>query len=371
MQFQDPSSFYLLFLIPLVGGLFLWSVRRKVKAAARLGDPGLIRKLSASTSPVQDRVKSALFLTSLFFFILALARPQWGQKTEEVVRSGVDIFLALDTSFSMDATDVVPSRMEKAQHIASVLMDELEGNRIGLIVFAGGAFVQCPLTLDYGAARIFLDAISTGVVPVPGTNLASALEAARQGFVAKESKYKVVILLTDGEQHEGEPLEAARSARDEGVLIHTVGVGTPGGDPIPIRDEDGEIIDYKRDENNQPVLSRLDEDMLGRIALATGGKYWRATDRESEVEEIAGLITEMEAKELASKLYTRYEERFYWPLGIAIGFLAAETVIPRRRRRKRKASLTVAPAKESCDENGDAHPCPGHPRSGRGSQPQE
>jgi Ca-activated chloride channel family protein len=342
MQFAETSAFYLLLAIPLLWGLFIWSGRRKRKASARLGDMPLVEKLAASASPVRDRVKSALLLASLFFFILALARPQWGQKTEEVVRTGVDVFLAVDTSFSMDATDIAPSRMEKARHIASSLMDELEGNRIGLIVFAGDAFVQCPLTLDYGAARIFLDAISTGVVPMPGTNVAQALEAARRGFVSQESKFKVVVLLTDGEQHEGKAMDVAESAKDEGILIHTVGVGTPGGDPIPVRDERGQVIEYKRDENDQPVLSRLDEDSLGRIALATGGKYFRATDRESEVEDIAGLIADMESKELASKLFTRYEERFYWPLGIAIVLLIAETVIPRRRREKKKPLVQVS-----------------------------
>ncbi len=321
-------------LIPFLVLMFFLSGRRKRKLMARLGDRVLIEKLTVSVSPVRDRVKSALLLASVFFFALSLARPQWGQKTEEVVRSGVDVFLALDTSFSMDAMDVGPSRMEKARHIALELVEELEGNRVGLIVFSGGAFVQCPLTLDYGAARIFLDAVATGAVPEPGTNIARALEAARKGFVAKESKFKVVVLLTDGEQHEGDPLAAAKKAREEGIVIHTVGVGTSGGEPIPVLDEAGQVSDYKRDESGQPVLSRLDEDTLGRIALATGGKYFRASDRESEVGEIGGLIADMEGKELASKLHTRYEERFYWPLGIALCFLTAETVVSRRRRGK-------------------------------------
>jgi Ca-activated chloride channel family protein len=335
MQFANPTSFYLLLLIPALTVFFIWRGRRKRKTAARLGDMALIDKLSSSVSPARDRVKSTLLLASLFFFVLAVARPQWGQKTEEVVRSGVDVFVVFDTSFSMDATDVVPSRLEKARHIASEVIDQLQGNRIGLIVFAGGAFVQCPLTLDYGAARIFLDAISTGVVPEPGSNIARAIEAARRGFVSKESKFKVIVLLTDGEQHEGDPADAAQEAGEEGIVIHAVGVGTPGGDPIPVHDEDGQVVDYKRDENGQPVLSRLDEDTLGRIALTTGGKYFRASGRESEVEEIAELVAGMESKELASKLFTRYEERYYWPLSVAILLLVAETVIPRRRRRKK------------------------------------
>jgi len=332
MQFAAPSALYLLLLVPALAAVFLWSSGRRKKVAARFGDSALVERLSASASPLRDRVKSGLILVGTFFLVLALAQPQWGQKTEEVVRSGVDVFIALDTSFSMDATDVAPSRMEKARHIAASLMERLEGNRIGLIVFAGSAFVQCPLTLDYGAAKIFLDALSTGVVADPGTNISSALEAARRGFVARESKYKVVVLLTDGEQTEGDPRQAEQKAREEGIVLHALGVGTPGGEPIPVRDERGQVIDYKKDEAGQPVLSRLDEETLSRLALATGGKYFRASDRESEVEEIAGLIQAMETKELTSKLFTRHEERFYWPLGIATALLVVESLIPRRRR---------------------------------------
>jgi len=334
MQFANLSALHLLWLVPLLGVLFLWSGRRKRKAVAAFGDRDLVAKLARAVSPARDRIKSGLVLGGVFFLVLALARPQWGQRTEEVVRSGVDVFIALDTSLSMAATDVAPSRLEKARHIASSLIDHLEGNRVGLIVFAGSAFVQCPLTLDDGAARIFLDAVTTGAVPEAGTNVASALEAARRGFVSKETKYKVVILITDGEQHEGDPLAVTEQAREEGVVIHTVGVGTAAGDPIPIRNSQGEITDYKRDEAGQPVLSRLDEDSLGRIALASGGKYFRASDDETEVEEIADLVASMESKELTSQLFTRYEERYYWPLGFALALLIAESAIPRGRRRK-------------------------------------
>jgi len=338
MQFANLSALYYLWLVPLLGALFLWAGRRKRKAVAAFGDQSLMAKLSQAVSPMRDRLKSGLILAGVFFLVLALARPQWGERTEEVVRTGVDVFIALDTSLSMDATDIAPSRLEKARHIAANLIDRLRGNRVGLIVFAGSAFVQCPLTLDDGAARIFLDSVSTGAVAETGTNLASAIDAARRGFVSKESKYKVVVLLTDGEQHEGDPMEVAEQARQEGVVIHTIGVGTAAGDPIPIRDARGEITDYKRDEAGQPVLSRLDEDSLSRIALATGGEYYRASDEESEVEDIAGLVASMEGKELSAQLFTRYEERYYWPLGFAVAFLIADCAIPRGRRRKKEAT---------------------------------
>ena len=338
MQFANLSALNYLWLVPLLAVLFFWAARRRRKALAAFGDQGLMAKLSQAVSPFRDRLKSGLILAGVFFLVLALARPQWGEKTEQVVRSGVDVFVALDTSLSMDATDVAPSRLEKARHIAADLIDRLQGNRVGLIAFAGSAFVQCPLTLDEGAARIFLDSVSTGAVSEAGTNLASALEAARKGFVSKESKYKVVILLTDGEQHEGDPVKVAEEARAEGVVVHTIGVGTAAGDPIPIRNARGEITDYKRDEAGQPVLSRLDEDSLSRIALATGGQYFRASDDEAEVEEIAELVGSMESKELSAQLFTQYEERYYWPLGFAVAFLIAEAAIPRGRRRKKESA---------------------------------
>ncbi|MGH9460457.1 MAG: vWA domain-containing protein, partial [Vicinamibacteria bacterium] len=185
MQFANLSALYYLWLVPLLGALFLWAGRRKRRAVAAFGDRSLIAKLSQAVSPMRDRLKSGLILAGVFFLVLALARPQWGERTEEVVRTGVDVFIALDTSLSMDATDIAPSRLEKARHIAANLIDRLQGNRVGLIVFSGSAFVQCPLTLDDGAARIFLDSVSTGAVPEGGTNVASAIEAARGGFVSK------------------------------------------------------------------------------------------------------------------------------------------------------------------------------------------
>ncbi len=338
MQFAAPEAFYWLLLLPAILGFLLWSGRRRKRAAERLGEPRLIGRLSLGVSRSRDRWKASLLFAGVFFLVLAIARPQWGQGTDEVSARGVDVFLVLDTSFSMDATDVPPSRMERARYIASALIERLRGNRIGLIVFSGNAFVQCPLTMDYGAARIFLDTVGTGVVPEPGTDILQALEAASRGFVARDSKFKVVVLLTDGEETEGSAVSVARKAREEGIVIHTVGVGTPGGEPIPMRNENGEVTDYIRDDSGQPVLSRLGEETLSRIALETGGKYFRISERDEEIEEIASLVSGMEGEELESQLFRRFQERYYWPLGLALSFLLAEALVPRalRERRARK-----------------------------------
>jgi Ca-activated chloride channel family protein len=336
MQFAAPDAFYGLLLLPLLLGFLLWTARRRARAVERLGEPGLIGRLSLGVSRSRDRWKASLVLAAVFFLVLAIARPQWGQGTDEVSARGVDVFLVLDTSFSMDATDVAPSRMERARYIASALIEKLRGNRVGLIVFSGTAFVQCPLTLDYGAAKIFLDTVGTGVVPEPGTDILQALEAASRGFVARDSKYKVVVLLTDGEETEGSAVGVAQKARGEGIVIHTVGIGTPGGEPIPMRNENGEVTDYIRDDSGQPVLSRLAEDTLSKIAFETGGEYFRISERDQEIEEIAGLISGMEDEELESQLFRRYQERYYWPLGFALSFLLAEALVPREKKARKE-----------------------------------
>ena len=331
MQFGSPDAFYLLLLLPALVLLFRWATGRRMRRAGVLGDPSLVQRLTLRRSVTRERVKLGLLLACLFFLVLALARPQWGRGEEEVVAQGVDVFLVLDTSFSMDAPDVAPSRMERARYIASELMERLQGNRIGLVVFSGSAFVQCPLTLDYGAVRIFLDTVTTGIVPEPGTNIGQAVEAARKGFVARDSKYRVVVLLTDGEQSSGDVGGIAETAREQGIVIHSVGVGTPGGEPIPVRNDEGEVMDYVRDESGQPVLSRLDEDALSRLALTTGGKYFRISDRDEEIDQLTELVMGMEGTELESQLYSRYQERFYWPLVLAVALLIAETLISRQR----------------------------------------
>lgn len=338
MQFAEPSALYLWLLLPAVVWLHLYEKRRKRRRAEALGDPVLVERLALGTSRARERLKLALLLGGVFFLVLALARPQWGRGEQEVVARGVDLFLLLDTSFSMDATDVAPSRMDRARYVATELMDRLQGNRIGVIAFAGTAFVQCPLTLDYGAARIFLDTVSTGIVPEPGTNIVQAIEAALRGFTERSSQFRVIVLLTDGEEHEGDAVGAATRARDEGVVIHTVGVGTPGGEPIPLRDENGAVTDYVRDDSGQPVLSRLDEDTLGRVALTTGGGYYPVSETDSEIEALSERIGDMEGALLESRLETRYQERFYWPLGIAFALLFAEVAIAPRRRERSEAS---------------------------------
>jgi Ca-activated chloride channel family protein len=232
----------------------------------------------------------------------------------------------------MHAEDVAPDRLEKAKSEIRGLIERLKGDRIGLVAFAGTAVVECPLTLDYGAATLFLDVANTEIIPEPGTSLATAIQTATSAFIAKETKYKVLVIFTDGEDLEGQVHAAVEKARNAGVIIYPVGIGSPEGKPIPVRDQKGDIVEYRKDSNGQVVISRLDERSLAEIASKTGGRYFRATTSESELDQIYDEISRMEKKQLESRLYQNFEDQFQYPLALAVFCLVAEALIGERRR---------------------------------------
>jgi Ca-activated chloride channel family protein len=300
-------------------------------------------KLAEGFSQKRRRWKHALVALAALFAVLAAARPQWGKKMELVRREGLDLIVAMDVSASMLAADMPPSRLAKAKSEVAGLMDLLKGDRIGLVVFSGDAYVQCPLTLDYAAAKMFLDNIDYGTVPKPGTNVGQAIRKATAAFVQKERKYKVLLLITDGEDtEESDVLESAEEAKKAGVIIYSIGVGTPAGEPIPLRNAAGQVTGYKRDEGGQVVMSRLDERTLQEIAVKTGGKYYRATAGELELEKIFDDISKMERKELTGRFMARWEERFGLFLLAAFALLGVEFLLNERRRAV--ASVMSAPA---------------------------
>jgi Ca-activated chloride channel family protein len=266
------------------------------------------------------------------FGILALARPQWGTRLEMVHRRGVDILAALDTSYSMNTEDVAPNRLEKAKGEIRRLLQRSEGDRIGLVSFSGNAIIQCPLTLDHGAIELFLDLAGVGMIPEPGTSLASAIETATSAFIEKERKYKVLVLFTDGEDLEGQVEKAIRKAKEAGVIIYAVGIGTSQGKPIPIRDSKGDVLEYRKDPEGKVVISSLDERSLAEIATETGGRYFRATTSENEIDALYSDISGLEKKELESRLFQNFEDRFQYPLALAVLFLVAESWINERRK---------------------------------------
>lgn len=332
MTFAYARLLHLLWLIPAAALLFIWTARRRRRDLHRLIGPKLSGRLAASVSRRRRTWKAVCLLLALLTAVLALARPQYGRKLRMIQRKGIDIVIALDTSDSMLAEDIKPNRLERAKQEIASLIDRLRGDRVALVAFAGEAFIQCPLTSDYGAAKMFLDIIDQSIEP--GTAVGQAIRTGTAVFQEKERKYKAIILITDGEDHRSDPLAAAGEAARSGVRIYTIGVGSPGGTPIPIRDEGGALIEYKKDRQGQTVLSRLDEVTLQRIARETGGRYYRATTGEMELERILEELESMEKKELASQEYDLREDRYQYFLLATVILLSAEAALGDRRRKK-------------------------------------
>jgi Ca-activated chloride channel family protein len=281
-----------------------------------------------------------MLVGALAFSLLALAGPLWGFHWEEVHREGVDIIVALDTSRSMLAEDVKPNRLERAKLAVEDLVKQLRGDRIGLIAFAGSAFVQCPLTLDYEAFTESLRAISVGIIPKGGTALAEAITTSLEAFEGHQSKHEALILITDGEDHEGSVDDAAKQAADRGIKIYTIGIGTPDGDLIPVTVQ-GEQT-FLKDRKGQVIKSRLDDETLKKIGTTTGGAYVHATGPSLGLDEVyAEYIGKMEKRELKSTMERRFEERFQVPLVAAFALLLVEPLVGDRRRARIAAPWRV------------------------------
>lgn len=333
MKFGNPEYFLLWLLLPVIIGFFIWAYQRRKAALKRFASLELINKLTPSSNLNRQIVKWTFFCLFFFFLVLTLVRPRFGIKMEMVERKGIDIIVALDISQSMLAQDITPSRIELAKHEIAKLIDMLKGDRIGLVVFAGESFIQCPLTLDYGAARMFLDAVSTGWVERQGTAIADAVTQSANAFRSQSRKHKVLIIISDGENQEGDAAAAAKKAAEEGIIIYTIGVGSESGVPIPMK-KDGNNIVYKKDRNGNLVMTRLNSMMLEKIAIEGKGTYFHAGSN-LELSRIVGEIATMEKKELGTSKITTYEERYQIPLFIALLFLLIEFLIPERIRRKK------------------------------------
>jgi Ca-activated chloride channel family protein len=334
VKFANPEYFYLYWLIPVIIIFYVGVFKYKNRLLKRLGDEELVKRLTINVSKKKQVWKIVLLLIIFIFLVFALANPQIGTKLEEVKRKGIDIFIALDVSKSMLAEDIAPNRLEKAKHQISSFVEQLQGDRVGLIVFSGLAFVQCPLTLDYSAAKLFLNDVEVGIIPQPGTAVSEAIKTAMRSFSSRELKYKVLILITDGEDHEGDPLEAAKEASKEGVIIYSIGIGSPQGAPIPEYNQYGVKTGYKKDRNGQIITTKLDVLSLEKIAFETGGKFYISTTGEVELNKILDEISEMEKKELASRKFTQFEDRFQIFLFIVLIFLILETLLSERRKIK-------------------------------------
>jgi Ca-activated chloride channel family protein len=332
MDFAEPRFFFCLIPLVWLALLVYFLARRKQAALERLGAPQLIAKLSATVNHAGRRWQTWLWFVAALLLILVLARPRWGAQVEYVEQRGVEVMVALDVSKSMLAEDLKPNRLARAKLEISELMDRLEGNAIGLVVFSGAAYIQFPLTSDFATARFFLEAAHPGMISRSSTNLADAIHAALQGFNEERASQKVIVLLTDGEANEStdEVLPTAQEAAEKGIIIYAIGFGSPEGEPIPEYDDLGNLTGYKQDQQGETVLTRLDETTLEQLAATTNGQYFRAAADGREVGYLASAVDKLQKGELESRFETRGIERFQWFLGLAILALIIIELIPDR-----------------------------------------
>jgi len=334
MRFARPELLWLLLLVPALAAWLAFGLVRRRRALATFAGETLAERLVTTAPFPVLAVKAILLVTGVTFLVLAVARPQWGTTLEQVARQGVDVMVGIDISESMLAQDVRPDRLSKSRDETARLLERLQGDRVGLVAFAGSAGVLCPLTLDYNAVRIFLDDMSPDMISYPGTSLASAISAAMHAYKSEERKFKVLVLFSDGEDQidPGAVETAAREAASQGVVIHTIGVGSTAGAPIPVPGPGGTVAGYRKDNEGKVVTTRLDESLLSRIAEITGGTYHPATPAESELDRIAESVAGMDKKDMQARLTTQFEERFQFPLAVALLALCADALLTGRRR---------------------------------------
>ena len=354
MTFAKPTFLYFLLLVPLFAVFLVWANNRRKADLSRLGDRNLIDRLSAGINWHGRFLRSVLWLLALALVIFSLARPQWGTEVQTVDQEGLQVMVALDVSQSMLAQDIKPDRLERAKLEISDLMDRLNGDEIGLVLFSGAAFVQFPLTSDYNTARMYLDSADPTVISRPGTAIGDAIRTAVSAFDETLDSQKVLLVISDGEDSETDPVAAAREAADQAILIYTIGFGTPQGEPVPETDAFGNVTGYKKDAQGNVVISKLDEGTLQQVAQIGGGQYFRAGADASELDRLLAEMDTLQKAKLESRFNTRMIERYQGFLLVAFLALVIAELIPDRVREKRaKVKERKVATSQSVMESGD------------------
>lgn len=330
-RFAEPEYLYLLLLLPFVILLWILNEYRKRTAMKRFGNIELVKKLIPELSNNRSALKIILQVFALAIAVIMLARPQYGSKMEEVKRQGVEVILALDVSNSMLAEDIQPSRLERAKQAISRLVENLDNDKIGLIVFAGDAYTQIPVTTDYISAKMFLSTIGPEMVPKQGTAIGSAIDLGIRSFTSGTGRSKAMIIITDGENHEDNPVEKAKEAAAQGIVIHTIGIGSTEG--VPISKMTNGKKDFMKDANGNTVISKLDENILRDIALSAGGKYVRANNSNLGLDELYNEIKKLKKQELEGKMFTEYNDQFQIFAGAVLLLLLIDFMIMNRKNR--------------------------------------
>lgn len=326
-RFEEPTYLYLLLLLPFLAAFYLYSNYRRRKAIRKFGDPVLMAQLMPDVSKYRPDVKFWLVFAVIGLFAVLLARPQFGSKLETVKRQGVEVMIALDISNSMLAQDVQPSRLEKAKRLVAQLVDKMENDKVGMIVFAGDAFTQLPITSDYISAKMFLESINPSLISKQGTAIGAAINLATRSFTPQEGVGRAVIVITDGENHEGGAVEAAKAAAEKGIQVSVLGVGMPDGAPIPVEGTN----DFRRDRDGNVVVTRLNEQMCQEIAQAGDGIYVRVDNSNAAQKVIAQEINKMAKADVETQVYTEFNEQFQAVAWIILLLLLAEMLILERK----------------------------------------
>ena len=330
MRFESPNTLWLLLIVPAILWIYIIGWRKKRELMVKFIHPNLLNILTESVWYTMRKWKITLIISAIIFLIIASARPQWGFKWEEVKQRGLDIIVVIDTSRSMLAEDIKPNRLERAKISAIDLMTISKSDRFGLVAFAGVAFLQCPLTLDEEAFRQSVNVLDTEIMPQGGTAIAEAIKTAAESFKEGTDNYKIIVLFSDGEDHEEGAIEAAEDAAKKGIKIFTVGVGTPEGETLKVRGKNGRL-ETVTDETGKPVITRLNPSLLQQIAAKGGGFYLQLTGAKTMETLYEMGLAPLPKGEQNARLVKKYNERFYIPLSIAILLLIIETLLPERK----------------------------------------
>lgn len=345
-RFAHPEYLYFLFVIPLLIGVFVYNLHKKKQNIRLFGNPELLAELMPNVSHVRPHVKFWIQITVIILMTVVLAQPQFGTKMEEVKRKGIEVMIALDVSNSMMAQDILPNRLEKAKQVLAKLVDDMKNDKVGLIVFAGDAYTQLPITADYISAKMFLSSITPQLVPRQGTAIGSAIDLAIKSFGKKSETKRAIILITDGENHEDDAIGAAKLAVGEGISVHVIGLGKPEGAPIPIEG----TMSFWKDKNGNVVVSKLNESMCRDITAAGNGLYVRADNSNSAYKMVSKELDKLAKSDLSSQVFSDYNEQFQSFAMLALILLFIELFVFERRN-KRLSRLKIFDLKEKLIKN--------------------
>ncbi len=343
-RFAHPEYLNTLYAVPLLLLLFWYLVRNRRKLLGKFAQKDVQKMLLPNYSWIKSFLKFGIMIIVFILLVVAASNPQVGTRMEEVKQTGIDVYILLDVSLSMKAEDIKPNRLDRAKFQISNLIQKLRGDRLGLIIFAGQAYVQFPLTSDYSAANLFLNAVDVNSVPQPGTAIASAINLAVKSFDYKTSTQKAIIVITYGEDHQGDVMQAVKDAVAKDIKIYTIGLGSTDGVPIPIYDKNGQQIGFKKDRDGNVVLTKLDASILQEIASAGNGQYFHGSNYEDQLNDIYNDLSKLEKTEFGVKKVTDYEDRFYYFLIpalilLVLEFFISETKSPLFSKLNRKFGL--------------------------------